>query len=168
MRLVSLASALGLMACGTTSAAPVPHSAARPATVVTTPAPSTPEPVPRAAAPSAASPSAAAPRTSAAAQESYQDGWRALLVALRSGEVERVKARTTEAGYGSLMTGVGSDDPAVTFRRWGKGWAAWAVRWQAVTDSVADANVGPEVKEHGIRLVKDGRSWKLDRWTPGD
>lgn len=79
-----------------------------------------------------------------------------------------MKARTTEAGYGALMEGVGSDDPAVTLRRWGEGWAGWAVRWQTVTDSAADASVGPEVKEHGIRLVKDGRSWKLDRWTPGD
>jgi hypothetical protein len=66
------------------------------------------------------------------------------------------------------MKGVGSDDPAVTFRRWGNGWAAWEVRWGVTTDATAEASVGPRVKEHGIRLVSEGGTWKLERWAPGD
>jgi len=89
-------------------------------------------------------------------------------LALQSGDVAQVKARATAAGFASLMHGVGDDDPAVTFMRWGKGWAGWAIRWQETTDLTARASLGPEVKEHGVRLVKGGSGWKLDRWTLGE
>ncbi|MCB9706683.1 MAG: hypothetical protein H6711_32865 [Myxococcales bacterium] len=121
-----------------------------------------------AAAPEAApEPAPEAPPTIAAAEEDHEAGWQAFLEAMRSGDLERVRARTTESGYATLMRGVNDGDPAETFQRWGEGWLSFGIRWQSASANEAYGKMGPEVKAHGIWLVREGGVWKLERWAPG-
>jgi hypothetical protein len=97
---------------------------------------------------------------------SPEEAWSKLLLAMRNGAP--VEPFATPAGIASLEHGVRDEPRAQAFARWGSGWAAWEVRWKARTGESAEALLGPEVKEHGLRFVRTPDGWKLDRWTPGE
>ena len=91
-----------------------------------------------------------------------------LLVAMQDGSPVSVSELTTSGGMKSLMVGVGEEDPAVVFKRWGGGWSNWDVRWQRRDAHSALAYIGPDSKEHSIEFVLTEAGWKLSKWTPGE
>jgi hypothetical protein len=102
------------------------------------------------------------------ASDSPEICWTKLLEAMRGGDDAAIKRYTTEAGLASLEKGAGTEDKHTAFARWGKGWAAWEVRWKKRDPTRAEASLGPEAKEHGLVFVFSDGAWKLERWTPGE
>ncbi|MHC5056926.1 MAG: M56 family metallopeptidase [Planctomycetota bacterium] len=100
--------------------------------------------------------------------QSPQQAFSLLLAAMREGNVSWIKRLTTDRGMESLQAGVGDEDKATVFKRWGRGWSQWEVRWVSITEDRATAHLGPEVKEHGLIFVRTETGWQLDRWTPGE
>lgn len=157
-----LSLALGLTACaggspenvaeGPSSAAPEAPSAALTVTL----------PVAPSASPSTSA--SAAPRVSGAATP--EAAWRGLLAAMRDGSA--IEPWATSRGVASLEAGARGEPTKTAYARWGKGWQAWEVRWTTRDADAAHANLGPEVKEHGLDFVRTPDGWKLDRWQPGE
>jgi hypothetical protein len=87
---------------------------------------------------------------------------------LSAGDDVALARAATPAGIASLEKGVSGEDKHVAFARWGKGWAAWEVRWKKRDEGRAEASLGPEAKEHGLEFVRTPEGWKLDRWMPGE
>ena len=110
----------------------------------------------------------AKPVTPVMASDSAESCWTRLLVAMRAGDDATIAILTTANGRASLEKGVSGEDKHVAYARWGKGWAAWEIRWTKRSDDRAEASLGPEVKEHGLIFVRESGAWKLDRWTPGE
>lgn len=142
---------------------PAPDGATPPGTAT----PLTPDEPPVIPQPSSAPQASSAPSAGSAQQEDHEAGWRAIVAAMQAGDRQAVKGRTTKAGYDSLMQGVDDEAPEVAFKRWGRGWGDGEIRWQSVGDADAHGKLGPEIKAHGIWLVKVGAIWKLDRWARG-
>lgn len=112
--------------------------------------------------------SASAKGDGAVAEDTPEAAWDRLLAAMRGGDEPAIARYTTPAGLASLEKRVIDEPRKVAFARWGKGWAAWEVRWKKKTATEAEASLGPEVKEHGLSFVKVDGSWKLNRWMPGE
>ncbi|MFO0547113.1 MAG: hypothetical protein U0271_01930 [Polyangiaceae bacterium] len=114
----------------------------------------------------ASSATSAAPTSATSAASSPEVAWQDLLAAMRAGEP--LEPYATVNGIRSLEAGVHGESRATTFARWGTSWQSWEVRWVERTDTQARANLGPEVKEHGLLFVRTPSGWKLDRWQPGE
>jgi len=123
------------------------------------------EPRPNGTASCCVSSASAKPSTGAASAE---DAWKEVLAAMQAGDDAALARVATPAGIASLEKGVSGEDKHVAFARWGKGWAAWEVRWKKRDAERAEAALGPEAKEHGLVFVRTAEGWKLDRWTPGE
>lgn len=87
---------------------------------------------------------------------------------MRAGDDAAIANLTTTNGRASLEKGVRGEDKHVAYARWGKGCAAWEIRWTKRESDRAEASLGPEVKEHGLTFVREKGVWKLDRWMPGE
>ena len=98
---------------------------------------------------------------------SSDEAWRALLAGMRAADDAAIARCTTPRGLASLRAGVRQEDEHVVFERWGRGWAAWEVRWRSVTAERATAALGPEAKEHGLVFLRTATGWSLDQGTPG-
>lgn len=118
--------------------------------------------------PAASSPASTETGLAAVGAPSPEEAWTRLLAAMRDGDDEAIARLTTAAGLASLEHGVIDEPRATAYARWGAGWAKWSIRWRTRTADRAEAALGPEPKEHGLRFVRTAEGWKLDRWTPGE
>jgi len=110
---------------------------------------------------------APSPQTSVAAL-TPEEAWSGVLAALQAGDDVALARYATADGIASLEKRVVGEPKKTAFARWGKGWSAWEIRWTKREPARAEANLGPQVKEHGLVFVKTDAGWKLDRWTPGE
>lgn len=94
--------------------------------------------------------------------------WARLLSAMTAGDMVAVARLTTAAGLASLDARRGTSPRADAFPGWAKAWSKWEVRWKTRDADRATARLGPEIKEHGLELVRVDGGWKLDRWMPGE
>ena len=100
--------------------------------------------------------------------ETPEAAWKGLLAAMQAGDDLALARFATPNGIASLDARVTDEPRHTAFRRWGKGWAAWEIRFRKRTADRAEAVLGPEVKEHGLVFVRAEGTWKFERWTPGD
>jgi hypothetical protein len=123
------------------------------------------DPRPNGIAPCCVSSASAKPTVGAGSPD---DAWKNVLAAMQAGDDAALARFATPAGIASLESGAHGEDKHVAFKRWGKGWGEWEVRWHKRDAERAEAWLGPEAKEHGLVFVRTTDGWKLDRWTPGE
>jgi hypothetical protein len=97
-----------------------------------------------------------------------QDAWNAFLTAMMT-DPAAVSRYSTQRGILSIFSPEKGEPPAtVALRRWGNGWADWELRWQPIHGDRVEARLGPVEKEHSLAFVREGGTWRLDEWSPGE
>lgn len=107
-------------------------------------------------------------RTAIDAAASPEAAWQAVLTAMQAGDKTALAKATTEKGCKSIMMSrQGQEITPQDMQSYGRAWAKWPLRFTRKTDDAAAANMGPEVREHGLEFVRTKEGWKLDQWMPG-
>jgi hypothetical protein len=117
--------------------------------------------------PAAGTQPAQGPTTRPAAAASPAAAWANVLAAMQSGDKDLLIQATTARGLKSLAV-EGWPRAREEMRSCGLAWTRWEFRLISQTETTARANLGPQVKEHGLEFVKTEAGWKLDLWTPGE
>jgi len=106
-----------------------------------------------------------------------EKSWQALLLALKTGETEKVKAVTTNNGFNSLIEHISPSQPpnplGPTFITWGNTWANCKMEWgQVKTDKVTyqrsiTLKLDMKVLEHVFVFILTDDGWRMNSWTAG-
>ncbi|MDP2922145.1 MAG: HEAT repeat domain-containing protein [Candidatus Omnitrophota bacterium] len=95
--------------------------------------------------------------------------WEDFLIALKSGDENKVKPLSTDRGYESLLLLImPQETKEELFKKLGNSLSSSDIRWTHLTETSATGSHGSEWVESGIGFIKVDGEWKFDLWTAGN
>jgi len=88
------------------------------------------------------------------------EAWENLLIALSSGDENRIKALSTPRGYEELLF---NQRKGQNFKVQGDQWGRFKLKWNFIKETTAMGSYGPEMKQSGFGFEKVNGQWKFDR-----
>lgn len=108
------------------------------------------------------SPSAGLPSTA-------EGSWKAVLVALQSGDAAALRALTTPEGCAALRTAAWGPIPAGLggLVELGGAWSRSQIAWSPPEQGLRRAALGPSIQAASLSFLKTPRGFRLHHWGPG-